>query len=81
MPESPLKHIVENDYEFQSSRSGYKSCWITVKNLSIYLIETQSGISIDVYALGRETENPLISTYAFFNEAEAIEDILESKEK
>ena len=69
----PLKQIFENDYEFQKE-SGYHSCWITVKNLSVYLVETDEGLVLEVYALGCEAEDPLISTYVFFNEAKAIEE-------
>lgn len=67
-----LRQISENDYEFQSQSDGYNSCWITVKNLSVYLKRTDEGVVVDIFVLGYEAEDPLASTYAFFNEAENI---------
>jgi len=69
-----LKHIAENDYELQSQPNGYHTCWITVKNLSVYINETDEGIVVDIYPLNHEIENPIASTYAFFNEAEEYEE-------
>jgi len=69
-----LKHISENDYEFKPDVFGYHSCWITVKNLSVYINETDEGVVVDIYALNHEMDDPITSTYAFFNEAEGYEE-------
>ena len=69
-----LKHTGENDYEFESDPNNYHSCWITVKNLSIYLNETDEGVIVDIYPLGHEADEPITSTYAFFNEAKRYEE-------
>ena len=70
-----LKHISENDYELQTQPNGnHTSCWITVKNLSLYINQTDEGVVVDIYPLNHEMDNPIASTYAFFNEAEGYEE-------
>ena len=76
-----LKHISENDYEFQSQPNGYHSCWITIKNLSVYIVKTDEGIMLEVYPLGREYDEALISTYVFFNEANDMEEQREKEQE
>lgn len=47
------------------------SCWITVDNISVYIVRTDEGVVVDLYPKGREAEDPaLAGTYAFFTEAE-----------
>lgn len=64
----PLIHDQENDYTLKPDET---SCWITVNNLSVYVIRTDEGVVVDIYPYGRETETePVASTYAFFNKGE-----------
>ena len=42
--------------------------WITVENLSVYVHKTNEGVVVDIFPLGDEMEDPITSTYAFFNE-------------
>lgn len=45
-----------------------ESTWITVKNLSVYVKKTDEGVVVDIFNKGEEADEPLASTYAFFNE-------------
>lgn len=50
------------------------SAWVQVGNIAVYIHETDEGVVCDMFANGREIDEPLASCYAFFNEAEeAIE--------
>jgi hypothetical protein len=49
-------------------------CWITVGKLSVHLVKTDEGLVVDIYALGKETEEPLATTYVFDAEADEEED-------
>lgn len=50
------------------------SCWITVNNLSVYIVKADEGVSVDIYPLGDETGETLGSTWALYSEAETDED-------
>lgn len=52
-------------------KPGVLSCWITVDGFSVYLKRTDEGVVVDVFALGCDDENPIGSTYAFHDDAEA----------
>lgn len=46
--------------------------WITVKHLSVRVHETDEGVVVDIWPLGREEDDDILaSCYAFFAEAEA----------
>ena len=44
--------------------------WITVKNLSLQIINTGEGVIVDIYPHKAEMSDPLATTYAYFSEAE-----------
>lgn len=46
-----------------------ESTWITIKNFSVYVVKTDEGIVVDIYAKGCEDCDTLASTYAFDTEA------------
>jgi len=44
------------------------SCWVTVDNLSVYIIRTDEGVVVDIYPKGGEAGESIASTYAFNQE-------------
>jgi hypothetical protein len=42
--------------------------WLTVKNLSVNIIQKEDGVAVDIYPLDHEDEDPIVSTYVFFRE-------------
>jgi len=70
MPQQALKQTEgDTDYELNED---FKSCWITVNNISVYILRTGDGVSVDLLPLGKEDKPPIVSTYATF--AAASED-------
>jgi hypothetical protein len=57
------KMIIEG---FEKNEEG--RLWITVENLSVHIVQIDEGVVVDIYSLDHEDENPITSTYAFFNE-------------
>lgn len=39
-----------------------RSCWITVGNVSVYIHRELNGVYIDLYTVGKEAEDPPISS-------------------
>lgn len=66
-----LSHDDENDYTL---RDGETSCWITVDNISVYIVRTDEGVVVDLFPRYLEMECAIASTYAFFNEAQEAAD-------
>ena len=61
----------ESDYILREEAT---SCWVTVGNISVYIIRTDEGVVVDLYPLDDENNSSLASTYAFSHEAQAIID-------
>jgi len=55
-------------------KEGHTSCWITVKNTSVYLRNRDGGVHVDIYPRGHEHGPPLGSTFVDFEEAQEIID-------
>lgn len=49
-----------------------RSVWIGVKDFSIYIVRTDEGVVVDIFARGREGDGSLASTYAFDQEAKEV---------
>jgi len=49
------------------------SCWITVDNISIYIVRTEEGVAVEIYPLNHEMDEMLGCTYAPFAAAEIEE--------
>lgn len=49
-----------------------ESAWITVNNLSVHIKKEHEGVVVDIYGRGSECDDPIASTYAFYNEAEEV---------
>jgi hypothetical protein len=41
------------------------SCWITVDNISVYIVRTDEGVVVDLFPKGGEADECIASTYAF----------------
>lgn len=52
----------ENDYTL---KDGERSCWITVDGLSVYVVRTDDGVSVDIFPRWRENDDSLASCCAF----------------
>lgn len=48
-----------------------ESTWVNVKGFAVYIVKTDEGVVVDIYAKGCEDCDSLGSTYAF--DAEAAE--------
>lgn len=48
----------EGDCDY-TLKKGERSCWITVDNLSIYIIRTDEGILVEIYRKGHEAEDAI----------------------
>ena len=47
--------------------------WFSVKNFAIRIHATDEGVVVDVYASGKECDDPVASTYAFDSDVEEDE--------
>ncbi len=50
------------------------SCWITVGNISVYIVRSDMGVAVDLFPLHREGGNALGSTWALNTEGEPDEE-------
>jgi hypothetical protein len=50
-------------------RQTEKSVWISVNNLSVYIKREDEGVAVDIFPKGREGEQPIASTYGFYDDA------------
>ena len=48
--------------------------WVSVKGFSIYIVKTDEGVVVDVYAKGYEDCDTIGSTYARDDEAKAMQE-------
>jgi len=46
--------------------------WIGVKDFSIYIVRTDEGVVVDIFARGHEGDECLGSTYVFDQEAKEV---------
>ena len=70
MPQQALKRT-EGDTDYELNKD-FKSCWITVDNISVYVRRTDEGVAVDLYPVQGETQESIGGTWATF--AEASED-------
>lgn len=49
-----------------------RSVWIGVKDFSIYIVRTDEGVVVDIFARGHEGDECLGSTYVFDQEAKEV---------
>jgi hypothetical protein len=60
-----------NDYILAE---GETSCWIEVDGISVYIMRTNDGVSVDLCPTGKEADVELASCWATFAEAEIEEE-------
>lgn len=65
-----LKAVSSSEYEL---RDKEHSVWIGVDTISVYVARNDEGVSVDLYAKGREDESSLAGTDLCFHEAEPEE--------
>jgi hypothetical protein len=53
----------DTDYELNED---FKSCWITVNNISVYIRRTDEGVAVELFPVHNEDKPPLAGTYATF---------------
>lgn len=51
-----------------------RSVWIGIKDFSIYIVRTDEGVVVDIFARGHEDDGSLASTYVFDQEAKEVID-------
>ena len=56
----------ETDYILEPSAT---SCWITVDNISVYIVRTDEGVSVDLFPRGREGDESIAGTWVLHQEA------------
>lgn len=52
---------------------GQDNVWIRVRNLAVYIVENDEGVSVDVYPASMdmdEPDEPLACTWALYDEGE-----------
>jgi hypothetical protein len=57
--------LTDNDYTLVD-----EAAWFTVKKFSIRIHATDEGVIADIFALGREMDESIASTYAYDSECE-----------
>jgi len=60
----------QDQYSDYTLKQGENSVWITVDNISVYVVRADEGVIVDLYPKGDEMSAPLTGTYAFNSEAE-----------
>ena len=54
----------ECEYDLQD-----KACWVSVRNLSVRILQDDEGVRVNVYPLGREDHDELEEVVVYFGEA------------
>ena len=58
----------ESDSDYELSE-GFKSCWITVGNVSVYVQKTDEGVAVDLFPLHHEDKESIAGTWVTFADA------------
>jgi len=66
-PDAALTHKQASDYVLKEDQ---RSVWITVNNISVYVVRNDEGVSVDLFPLNAEMDDPLTSAWALFADAE-----------
>lgn len=59
----------DSDYEL---KENHGSCWVTVDNISVYIVRNDEGVSVDLYPHFCENNEALGSTSVTFAAADAL---------
>ena len=52
-----------------------RSVWITVDNISVYIVRTDEGVSVDLFQKNRECDDSIAGTWALHQEAATEEEL------
>tara|TARA_R100001129_G_scaffold69966_3_gene47725 strand:- start:3681 stop:3926 length:246 start_codon:yes stop_codon:yes gene_type:complete len=52
--------VAESTHDFKL-KDSYYACWITVKNISVYIQQTDEGVAVDLWPRGLEDKDSSIS--------------------
>ena len=66
-----LRQTEEEDTDYKLNED-YNSCWITVGNISVYVLRAADGVSVELFPCYQEAGSPIAATFATF--ADASED-------
>lgn len=66
---SQEENNADNEYTLNDN-----TAWITVGNISVYICKGDEGVSVELYPLQRELDDPIASTWATYSEAESHDD-------
>jgi hypothetical protein len=64
MPAQALK-LTEGDTDYELNED-FKSCWITVNNISVYVRRGDEGVAVALFPVQHEGEEPIAATWATF---------------
>lgn len=67
--EYPVLGEETSDYEMSPKAT---SIWVGLKDFSVYIVRTDEGVVVDIFARGCEDDECLASTYAFDQEAKEV---------
>lgn len=68
MATGALKNNGGSDYTL---KPGQPSCWITVDNISVYIVRGDAGVHISTFPLEKEMEPELGVMTTYFDEVDA----------
>ena len=70
MSDTDNQLLGEGDYTMTDD-----SLWVTVEDLAVYILRTEDGVSVQVYADGREMEPELGDVFVRFEQAKRIMEV------
>ena len=62
-----LERESEHDYKLHDRRNRV---WITVNNISVYIVRTDEGVSVDLFPRNEEMNDSIAGCWALFDEAD-----------
>ena len=67
--------LIQDEYSDFTLKTEARSCWITVDNISVYIVRTDEGVSVDLFPKGREGDESIAGTWALHQEAATEEEL------
>ena len=60
---SLLTKIAPNEYVFNPNKEN-STVWITVKNVSVYIVPQKDGVKVALFRFSEEADNPIVEAFA-----------------
>lgn len=71
MPEKTTALILdEYTRDEYTMRPEFRHIWVTIDNLSLYIVRNDEGVSVDIYPKNDEASDSLGGTWVLFSEAD-----------